>query len=83
MLENFPDINRSIITIDCRELLPPEPLTKVLEAVEQMQADEAILMIHRHKPCLLLPKLTARKLKYEMQEFADGSIKLLIWQEST
>ncbi len=83
MLEDLPNINRSIITIDCRELLPPEPLTKVLEAVEQMQDDEAILMLHRYKPRLLLPKLEERRLKYEMQEFADDSIKLLIWQEST
>ncbi len=83
MSENFPKINRTIITIDCRELLPPEPLIKVLEAVEHMQDNEAILMLHRQKPCLLLPKLEARKLKYQMREFADDSIELLIWREST
>ncbi len=82
MPENLPEIKRSIITIDCREMLPPEPLIKVLEAVEQMQDNEAILMIHRQKPRLLLPKLAERNLKYEMREFADDSIELLIWQEN-
>ncbi len=68
--------------IDCRELLPPEPLVKVMQAVERMQAGETVKMLHRQKPCVLLPKLDERGLEYKMQEFDDGSIELLIWRDS-
>lgn len=65
--------------IDCRALPPPEPLIKVMQAVEQMQPGDTIKMLHRQKPCLLLPKLEERGLQYELKEFDDGSIELLIW----
>jgi len=55
MVENFKN-NRTIITVDCRELLPPEPMIKVMEAVMQMKDDEAVRMLHRHTPRHLFPK---------------------------
>ncbi|MGK5090981.1 DUF2249 domain-containing protein [Deltaproteobacteria bacterium TL4] len=73
---------RELITIDCREMLPPEPLVRVLEAVESLKKTQAVLMLHRQYPCLLPPKLDERKLHYELQEFPEGSIKLLIWEGS-
>jgi len=73
--------SRKIITIDCRELLPPEPLIKVMQSVENMKDDEAILMLHRHNPCSLIPKLEGRGLKSEIKEFEDGSVEILIWKE--
>lgn len=74
--------NRKIITIDCRELLPPEPLIKVMQSVEYLKDDEAILMLHRHEPCGLFPKLKERNLKSDMKEFEDGSVEILIWREN-
>jgi len=81
MADIFKD-NRKIITIDCRELIPPEPLIKVMKSVEDMKDDEAILMLHRHNPCHLFPKLEERGLKSEMKEFEDGSVEILIWNEN-
>ncbi len=80
MADNIKD-NRKIITIDCRELLPPEPLVKVMTSVEHLKNDEAILMLHRHNPCSLFPKLEERGLKSELKEFEDGSVEILIWKE--
>jgi len=73
---------RRIISIDCRELLPPEPLVKVMTSVENLKDDEAILMLHRHNPCSLFPKLEERGLKSDMKEFEDGSVEILIWNEN-
>jgi uncharacterized protein (DUF2249 family) len=81
MADNIKD-SRKIITIDCRELLPPEPLVKVMTSVENLKDDEAILMLHRHNPCSLFPKLEERDLKSEMKEFEDGSVEILIWKEN-
>ncbi len=74
--------NRTVITIDCRELVPPEPMIKIMEAVTQMKDNEAILMLHRHSPRHLFSKLEGKDLKYELKEFEDKSVEILIWKEN-
>ena len=69
-----------IITVDCRELVPPEPMVKVLEAVEKMGKDEAVLMLHRKKPTLLFPRLKEKGLDFELTDKDDENIELLIWR---
>ena len=70
-----------IIIVDCRELEPPEPMVKVLEAVNDMAADEAVLMIHRKMPRLLFSKLDELGFSHEVTEESEGLIKLLIWRD--
>ncbi len=74
---------RSVITVDCREMFPPEPMVKVLEAVETMASHEAVLMLHRHNPVHLFPKLAERKLEFHLEEHGDDSIELLIWRDDS
>ncbi|MBF0238001.1 MAG: DUF2249 domain-containing protein [SAR324 cluster bacterium] len=73
--------NQIILTIDCRELLPPEPLVRVLEALNVLEENQTLRMLHRQKPCLLFDKLDERKLRYHLTEFEDGSIELDIWKD--
>ena len=70
-----------IIIVDCRELEPPEPMVKVLEAVNNMAADEAVLMIHRKMPRLLFSKLDELGFSHDVTEESEGLIKLLIWRD--
>lgn len=70
------------ILIDTREMEPPEPLVRVMEAVEQFKETEKIVMLHRHKPCQLLDKLNALGLNYNIIENNDGSVELTIWRDS-
>jgi len=81
MTDNIKKTRRTI-TIDCRELLPPEPMVKVMTSVENLKDDEAILMMHRHEPCSLFPKLEERNLKFDIKEIEDGSVEILIWKEN-
>jgi len=73
--------DRKIITVDCRDLEPPEPFVTVLEAIERMKDDEAVLMIHRKSPRLLFPRLKEKGLSFSMTETSGGSIELLIWRD--
>ncbi len=73
--------SKKIISLDCRDLEPPEPMVKVLEAVQVMTVDEAVLMIHRKLPRLILPKLKELGLSFEIAEEQAGSIKLYIWRD--
>ena len=70
-----------IIIVDCRDLEPPEPMVKVLEAIHHAGSDEAVLMIHRKMPRLLFSKLDELGFSYEVIEETDGLVKLLIWKD--
>ena len=49
-------MKRKTKILDCRELEPPEPMVRVLEAVEELQENETVLMIHRKEPILIYGK---------------------------
>ncbi len=73
--------SKKITSLDCRDLEPPEPMVKVLEAVQVMTVDEAVLMIHRKVPRLLLPRLKELGLTFELVEEQTDSVKLYIWRD--
>lgn len=73
--------SKKIISIDCRELEPPEPMVKALEAVQLMKGDEALLMVHRKVPRLLLPRLRELGLNFEVKEDHPDTVKLYIWRD--
>ena len=74
-------VSAKTIIVDCRNLEPPEPMVKVLEAVHDMRSDEAVLMIHRKMPRLLFSKLDELGFSHEVIEETDGLVKLLIWKD--
>ncbi len=82
MVEVLFKTDRVIKTIDCRALLPPEPMELVLEAVELLDESSAVLMIHRKEPFPLYPKLEERDCMYEIKKPSDGTIQLLIWKST-
>lgn len=76
-----PSDSKNIKTIDCRDMEPPEPMVKVLEAVHVMGEDEAVMMVHRKIPRLLFPRLDQLGFKYEISEESEELVKVLIWRE--
>ena len=74
--------DKNIIVIDCRELLPPEPLMKIMKATENLGEDEKVLMLHRHEPHgPFFSKLIDRNLDHKISKSEDGSIEILIWRK--
>ncbi len=66
--------------IDCRELIHPEPMVQILEAVAVLEEDRPILMIHRHEPIPLYQKLEERNCSHETKTSQDGTVQVLIWK---
>ena len=81
MVEIHFETNKKLTIIDCSDLFPPEPMVKVLEAVETLNSDEAVLMIHRKDPRLLYNKLEERHCGFETKLENDGSVQVLIWKK--
>jgi uncharacterized protein (DUF2249 family) len=66
------------LTIDVSELVPPEPLVKIMEALEALPPGETLLVHHVRRPIHLYPRLDALGCRHETREIAPGRIELLI-----
>lgn len=68
------------LILDVRELEPPEPLQRVLAAVEKLQPGERIRMLHHREPCLLYPLLDQRGCNYRLAVGNEDYYEILIWR---
>lgn len=64
--------------IDCRDLMPPEPLVKTLEAVEALSPGDTLAALLPREPQFLFPELEARGCLWRGEAQADGSYKIMI-----
>ncbi len=59
--------------LDVRGLEPPEPLIRVLDALESLSAGETLRARTDRQPCHLFGEATHRGFNYECREQPDGS----------
>lgn len=81
MVESLFETDKQLQIIDCSALFPPEPMERILESVETLGKDQAILMIHHKRPRLLYAKLEERQCDSETKTLEDGSVQVLIWKK--
>lgn len=72
------DWHAASVEIDCRDLPPPEPMVKVLEAAEALNRDEALAALLPREPRFLFPELEARGFTWRGEALADGSYRISI-----
>lgn len=65
--------------LDNRGLLPPEPMIRILEALEQLATGEVLEAINEREPMFLYPELQARGAAIQVSKQPDG-VRLLIRQ---
>ncbi|MDP1929549.1 MAG: DUF2249 domain-containing protein [Thiobacillus sp.] len=68
------------IHIDARDLEPPEPLEKVLQALTQLRPGQSIRLLLPREPFPLYPIIAARGYCHATRMEADGSYVILIRQ---
>jgi hypothetical protein len=66
------------VTIDVSELVPPEPMIKILEALEMLPAGGRLLVRHLRRPMHLYPRLDEMGCRHETRELAPGRVEVLI-----
>lgn len=67
LAEEDPDI----VVIDVRDLDPPEPMVRTLDALARLPRGKTLLQINTRVPQFLLPKLRQRGFVHEIREQAD------------
>lgn len=66
------------VTIDVADLVPPEPMIRILEALEKLPAGATLLVHHVRRPMHLFPRLDALGYQHETREVGPGRVELLI-----
>lgn len=66
------------VTIDVSELVPPEPLIKIMEALEDLPDGSSLLVHHVRRPMHLYPQLDAMGYRHDTRELAPDQIEVFI-----
>jgi uncharacterized protein (DUF2249 family) len=66
------------ITIDVSELVPPEPMMRILSALEEMAPGKALLVHHVRRPMFLYPQLDDLGYTHVTRDLGPGQVEILI-----
>ena len=76
--EAAPAVDSRTRLLDVRGLEPPEPMVKILEALERFAPGEVLEVIHERRPMLLYPQLDDRGFVHETDEPEPGLVRIRI-----
>lgn len=69
---------KNVIELDVRELVPPEPMMKILEALSQVDENTVLLVHHHREPMMLYPKLEERGYQAVTNKIDENYYKVII-----
>jgi uncharacterized protein (DUF2249 family) len=72
------DAPDATITIDVSELVPPEPMIRILEALADLEPGTSLLVYHLRRPMHLYPRLDELGYRHATREIAPGRVEVLI-----
>lgn len=68
----------NVIELDVRELVPPEPMMKILENISRVD-EKTVMVVHHHRePMMLYPKLEERGYTAVTNKISDNYYKVVI-----
>jgi len=67
-----------VIRIDARDLEPPEPFERVMEALSRLEPGGEILLILNREPAPLYRVLERNGYRWKATRFDDGRFEILI-----
>lgn len=70
-----------VMEIDVRDLLPPEPMIKILETLSQIDEKTVLLVHHHREPLMLYPKLEERGYEAISHKIDENYYKVLIMKK--
>lgn len=72
------DAPTATITIDVRDLTPPQPMMKILDALAKLKPGETLLVHHKRRPVHLYPKLAELGYKQKTVEKGPDQVEVYI-----
>lgn len=71
---------RTAVWLDVRDLEPPEPLVRTLEALEGLAKNSVLVQVNVRVPQLLLPILRERGFRFTVDESQLNEVQVRIWR---
>ncbi len=71
------------LTIDVSELVPPEPMVRILETLAELPPGAVLLVHHVRRPVHLYPRLDELGCQHETRELAPNRVEILIRKPAT
>ena len=72
-------MNPSEIVVDGRGVEPPEPMERVLAALDRLEPGQQVRFLIHRQPYPLYDILRRYHYRYETTAVADGHFEILIW----
>lgn len=72
------DAPSATLRIDVSELVPPEPLIRIMEALGQLPEGATLLVHHVRRPIHLYSRLDALGYQHETRDLGPGQVEILI-----
>ncbi|MBI1732101.1 MAG: DUF2249 domain-containing protein [Gammaproteobacteria bacterium] len=69
-----------IRALDVSALAPPEPMERILAALESLAPGECLRVLHRREPWPLFPLLEQRGFAHAMRPYDPPGFVILIWR---
>jgi uncharacterized protein (DUF2249 family) len=76
--DDWPTEITTEVTIDVSELVPPEPMIKILEALEQLEPGGRLLVHHVRRPIHLYDRLDEMGYRHQTRDLAPGNVEVMI-----
>lgn len=67
------------VELDVRDLEPPEPLDKAIDALHNLQAGQYLVFIHRREPVPLYPMAEEMGFRHRMEQ-VDAMFRVYFWR---
>lgn len=68
----------NVIELDVRDLVPPEPMIKILESLSRVDENTILLVHHHREPIMLYPKLEERGYEAVSNKISENYFKVVI-----
>lgn len=66
--------------LDNRGLEPPEPMTRILDKLEEMAPEDVLVARNDRRPLFLYPELEEKGYRHRTEPLDDGSFRITIWK---
>jgi uncharacterized protein (DUF2249 family) len=74
----IPPAGAAPLRLDVRGLEPPEPMVRVLQALDGLGSGQRLEVLHDRRPIFLYPQLDARGFVHETEEVEPGLVRIVI-----
>lgn len=72
--------NPADITLDARDMEPPEPFVATMEALDTLGVQQKLRLILTREPYPLYQALSKAGFKHQVSKTAQGTVEILIWR---